>query len=121
MKMLKILPLAALMALGGCYKVTFTNGPSAGELKRENGGMHAIGIFGLVEFASPVPVHSMCPGGFERVDVRQNVITGILGNLTGNLFTPTQTFVQCASGRAYILGIDEQGSVAEALELEMAE
>jgi hypothetical protein len=114
----KTLALAGLFLLGGCYKVTYTNGPS-GELQRNNPALHHVGILGLVEFSAPIPVHSICPNGFDRVDVRSNVLTGLISNVTQQLYTPLQTFVQCKSGSAYLIDVDENGAVAEALELDM--
>ena len=119
MNVLKPLALVGLLALGGCYKVTYTNG-NGSAFQADNGSLHHVGILGLMEFSSPIPVHQICPNGFDRVDVRQNVLTGLIGNLTRNLYSPLQTFVQCKSGAAYLVNPDENGAIAEALELEPA-
>jgi hypothetical protein len=114
---LKPFVVLASLALSGCYKIVLTDG-GAHPFNMDNPEFHHIGVLGLVEFAEPIPVHHICPNGFARIDVQQDVITAILGAATSNLYSPTQTFVQCKSGSAFILGLDEAGAVAEAMHLE---
>lgn len=118
--MSKLTPLFLLasLALSGCYKIVLTDGGSH-DLNKDNPAFHHIGVLALVEFSKPIPVHEICPGGFARIDVRQNVLTGLLSSITRNLYSPTQTFVQCKSGSAFVLGLDGDGAVAEAVELDM--
>ena len=120
MNVLKSLALVSFLMVGGCYKVTYTNG-NGGAFQADNPAFHHVGILSLVEFSSPIPVHVICPNGFDRVDVRQNVLTGLIGNITSNLYTPLQTFVQCKSGAAFLIDADKNGTVAAALELELVE
>jgi hypothetical protein len=116
----KLIPVLLLATLGlsGCYKIVLTDGGNA-DLKKNNPAFHHIGVFSLVEFSKPIPVHEMCPGGFSRIDVRENVLTSLIGNVTYKLYSPSQTFVQCKGGKAFVLGIDDAGAVAEAVELDM--
>ena len=105
-------------ALSGCYKITLTDGGNH-TLNKDNPQFHHIGVLALVEFSEPIPVHAICPNGFARIDVRQNAITSLLSAATRNLYSPTQTFVQCKSGSAFVLGINDDGAVAEALEIDI--
>ena len=116
---MKSTPLFLLLSLiaSGCGKVTYTQGNTT-PLIRENPAFHHVGIIGLVEFSKPIPIHDICPDGFERVDVRTNALTALIQGVTFNLYTPTQTFVQCKSGNSYRLDLDENGDVLVAMEVD---
>jgi len=107
-----LLTLCSLFALG-CYKTTFTRGP-ADPLTKENPRFHHIAAIGLVEISKPISIQTLCPDGVNRVDVRGNFLTGLIGVVAYNLYTPQMTFVQCKSGAAYNLEMDESGSVVSA-------
>ena len=79
--------------LTGCYKTTYTRGP-AQPLTKENPNYHHI-VISLVEVSKPIPVHSMCEAGMNRVDLRGNFLTGMAGVLTNGLYSPEMVFVQC--------------------------
>ena len=114
-----LLTLCSLLALG-CYKTTYTRGP-ADPLTKENPNFHHIAVIGLVEVSKPIAIQTLCPDRVNRIDVRGNFLTGLIGVVTSNLYTPQMTFVQCMSGAAYNLEMDESGSVVSASELAWAD
>ena len=107
-----LLTLCSLLALG-CYKTTYTRGP-ADPLTKENPKFHHIAALGFVEMSKPIAIHELCPEGVSRVDVRGNFLTGLIGTVAHGLYSPRMTFVQCTSGSAYNLEVDEAGIVVSA-------
>jgi len=93
----------------GCYKTTYTRGPATAFTK-ENPQYHHI-LIGIVEASKPIAVHTLCPGGVDRVDIRANFLTGLVNTVTGGIYTPQMTFVQCKNGAAFNVELDESGAV----------
>ena len=66
---------------------------------------------GVVEFKSPIPVHAVCPAGFEKVDVHQSFWNDFFRLISVGLYRPAKTVVTCRSGARYMIGLNHQGLV----------
>ena len=97
------------LVCSGCFKTTYTRGP-ADPLTKENPKYHHI-LVSLVELSEPIAIQKLCPDGVNRVDLRTNVLTELIRQLTLGVYSPQQTFVQCKSGAAYNLEVDESDTV----------
>ena len=82
--------------VSGCHKTTYTRGP-ADPLTKENPSYHHI-ILSLVEVSHPLPIHKICEYELNRVDIRENFLTGLIGVATYGIYSPQMTFVQCQKG-----------------------
>ncbi len=109
------LAMIGLVLAVGCHKTTYTQGPST-PLTKENPQYHHI-LVNLVEASKPIPIHELCPQGLDRVDIRQNFLTGLVGAVTGGIYTPEMTFVQCKSGVAFNVERDESGAIITATKM----
>ena len=66
---------------------------------------------GKVEFTSPIPVHTVCPTGFVKVDVHQSFWGELARTVSLGLYRPAKTYVTCRNGEEYMIGLNQQGLV----------
>jgi len=66
---------------------------------------------GRVEFNSPIPVHTVCPTGFVKVDVHQSFFGDFARLISLGLYSPAKTVVTCNNGEEYMIGLNHQGLV----------
>lgn len=104
---------AAALALSGCYKIDYINGPS--DPYPASSQWHHIGILGLVEFSNPVALHTICPNGWGKVHNERSFLNGLVSYIVGNgLYSPYTVEVHCASGQAYRVNLNEDGLATSA-------
>ena len=103
-----ILP-ALLLAQGCAARVS--NGSSFSQLDVPTLGVDEFSELGRVEFEQPIPVHTVCPTGFIRVDVYQSFWSDFARTLSFGFYSPAKTYVSCNSGAAYMIGLNHQGLV----------
>ena len=93
-----MLPLAAAIALSGCYHVTVDTGRApSGQVIEEKWAHSFLG--GLVP-PETVETASRCPGGVARVESKLSFLNLVAGAITGGLYTPMTIEVACAGGDA---------------------
>lgn len=116
---------AALLLAGllttGCYKIDYINAPS--EPYPSETQWHHIGIFGLVEFSSPVRLDQICPQGWARVHNERSVLNvlvtlGLSIPSAAWTYQPYTTRIYCASGQGYEVQLDDDGLALSARPLE---
>lgn len=93
-----MLPLAAAIALSGCYHVTVDTGwAPSGQVVEEKWAHSFLG--GLVP-PETVETASRCPSGVARVESKLSFLNLVAGAITGGLYTPMTIEVACAGGGA---------------------
>ena len=109
MNMPRTMVLAALLLNTGCAAKSAVRGMDA-RLDVPTLGVDDFEELGVVEFKSPIPVHAVCPAGFEKVDVHQSFWNDFFRLISVGLYRPAKTMVTCRSGAATI-GLNHQGLV----------
>lgn len=105
----------ALVALTGCYKITYTNGGPASMAPPTRAEWHHRLVYGLVEL-EPVAVNQVCPGGtFTQAHTEVSLPNGIVQMIVGVLYTPSTIQIWCASGASYHGTLNESGEVVQLL------
>ena len=96
MRFRRYLPLAVLMLLGACYRVTVNTGapPAATTLDKP---WQLSFVYGLVP-PPEVATNATCPNGVATVLTERSFLNGLVSALTWSLFTPMHVNVTCASG-----------------------
>ncbi len=102
--------IALLIMSTGCAAKSAMRGMGA-QLDVPTMGVDEFEELGRVEFSSPIPVYSVCPTGFERVDVHQSFFVDFARTLSFGLYRPAKTMVTCRGGARYMIGINHQGLV----------
>mgnify|MGYP001209713306 CR=1 FL=1 len=101
-----------LFSVGCGSKVTYVNGDLPDFTP--NGFAFHHHALALIELTKPVPIWEICREGFSRIDSREiPIATYLITNMTRGIYTPTLTYVQCKSSKAYLLQIDENGAVSK--------
>jgi len=107
---------AAPLALSGCFKIDYVNGPRTGP---EQTIWHHRLVIGIVELPGPVRLYELCPMGMAAVHTEVSVLTGLVGILANSvvggfpLYNPSSIQVWCNSGAAYDATLDQEGMVVE--------
>lgn len=113
----QLVALVALLLIGlsGCYRATATTGlPATGEPITVT---HSHFIGGLISSGDAVNLKQYCPNGVASVESVQTFGDGCLGALTFSIYTPSTSVITCASGSAYLLGVDEDGKIVQAIDV----
>lgn len=84
----------SLFLLAGCYHATIDTGLAPG-FKTVEMWKHSW-IYGLVP-PSVVEAQSECENGVARVETQQSFVNGLVGWLTGGIYTPMTVIVTCAA------------------------
>jgi hypothetical protein len=104
-----------LVALTGCYKITYTNGGPASMAPPTREEWHHRFVYGLVEL-EPVSVAQVCPGGtFTQAHTEMSLPNGVVQMIVGVLYTPSTIQIWCASGAYYEGTLNESGEVVQLL------
>lgn len=110
MNLPRTLVLAALLLNTGCAAKSAVRGMDS-RLDVPTLGVDDFEELGVVEFKSPIPVHAVCPAGFEKVDVHQSFWNDFFRLISVGLYRPAKTMVTCRSGASYMIGLNHQGLV----------
>ena len=111
--MKKLLISAAFaLSIAGCYntKIVFdsvSGTPSA----KVDGAFHHGGIFGLVEFSSPVNLDAACSTGVSYVHQKSSFLTGLVQTITQGIYTPQVVTVHCKSGAVSEAALNPDGNM----------
>lgn len=103
--------IAAVFALSTGCAARVNSGSVLSALDVPTLGVDEFEELGRVEFEQPIPVYSVCPTGFERVDVHQSFWLDLAQSVSFGLYSPAKTYVSCQSGAAYLIGLNNQGLV----------
>lgn len=92
-------PLAALLlASSGCYRITLVSGraPAPAPQAFHDDAWHHDFVFGLAEGSGPIDLETACPNGWAKLHTEQTFVKGLVGVLTGGLYTPQSETLTCA-------------------------
>jgi hypothetical protein len=97
---------AALVALGGCYTISYqTKAAGSGEYKQDRGDFFFWGLLG----DKTVDLTAACPQGVSRWKSEQTFVDTLLAVVTLGIYIPRHVTVECAGGKAYLIETDEAG------------
>ena len=105
-----VLLLSSALSFTGCAMKSATRSTFS-QLEIPEIGVDEFQELGLVEFTSPIPVHTVCPTGFLKVDVHQSFWAEAARVLSFGMYSPAKTYVTCRNGEAYMIGLNHQGFV----------
>lgn len=121
-RLMSPLPLAVL-ALTGCYKITYTTGGPASMAAPSHSEWHHRLLFGIVEL-DPVAVNQVCPGGgFTQAHTEVSVTNSLAmaglsfctAGISAPIYNPSTIQIWCASGAYYEGTLNESGEVVQLL------
>jgi len=93
--MVRALVLAvALLAAGGCYRVSYTTGRPPGRATTLWNDFYAVGLIGEVT----IDARKICPEGVARIVTYQHVHHLLLTVITAGIYAPRGAQVVCAAG-----------------------
>jgi hypothetical protein len=113
------LTLPILLAAQGCAARVSNPSPFS-QFDVPTLGVDEFSELGRVEFDRPIPVYTVCPTGFIRVDVYQSFWSDFARTFSFGLYSPAKTYVSCNSGAAYMIGLNHQGLVAVLRQVQQA-
>lgn len=89
------LVLAATLALcTGCYKTTIVNnGAANGGAGREEWNHNILN--GLANISGEHDSSKFCPSGWASIETQQSFVQGLIGGITGGIYTPQQLTFRC--------------------------
>ncbi len=91
-----VVALVVTLALSGCFKISFQNGPQQPSQSFKQGEWHHDGVLGLVEFSDPVDLHERCDGrAWNTIKTHKTFVQGLVGGLTYSLYTPWDVAYSC--------------------------
>jgi len=96
MRISRIVSLAALVVLGGCYRVTVNTGAPPAETVIDKQWQLSF-VYGLVP-PPEISAKETCPQGVATVMTERSFLNGLVGAITYSIFTPLHAKVTCASG-----------------------
>ena len=104
-----LLAFIGMFLLAGCYHATIDTGLAPGAKSVKRMWMHSW-IYGLVPPAV-VNVQSECENGVARVETQQSFVNGLVGGLTGGIYTPLTIIVTCAADDMSSAAVDSASVV----------
>ena len=93
---------ASAIGLSACYHAVIDTGRAVTGAPIVTAWAHSF-IYGLVP-PKVTETAKLCPGGVAKVETQQSFLNGLVGAITGGIYTPMQITVSCAGGRASIDG-----------------
>jgi hypothetical protein len=116
---LHALGLLGMLLGSACYVTRFTFHPGPGQMPEPEGDSqwHHNGIYGLVEFSSPVRLDTLCPEGVFEIEQRVSFVNGLVQSLTQHLYNPQTVTVTCVSGARAEAVTDGSGAMVAYLPL----
>lgn len=96
MRLSRILSLAALVVLAGCYRVTVNTGAPPAETAIDKPWQLSF-VYGLVP-PPEISAKETCQQGVATVMTERSFLNGLVGILSSSLVTPLHVRVTCASG-----------------------
>lgn len=116
----RVLAVAVLVGLAGCYHATIETGLEPSNQVVENKWAHSF-IAGLVP-PSTVETASECPNGVAIVETELSFLNLVANAVTWGIYSPMHIKVTCAAGGMAdadgddpVVGTEEAGTMAEAL------
>lgn len=87
----------SLIALNGCYKITFKNGSKQqAPLVYIHEKWHHDGVLGLVEFSDPVNLKMYCDNkSWSAVQTHMTFVQGLVSGITYGLYNPWNAAFSC--------------------------
>lgn len=121
MKKLILFALLIGVAVGttGCFHHKYVGDPSAAASQPAFDKWRHHLIAGLINLGDDMDLDDICPSGVAMIHDRHSFLTGLVGALTFNIYTPTKVTIYCNSSRAAIDGEGED--VAVVIDQEIAE
>lgn len=96
MRLSRIVPLVALVALGGCYRITVNTGAPAADTSIDKPWQLSF-VYGLVP-PPEVNAKETCTQGVSSVVTERSFLNGLVAVLSSSIVTPLHVTVRCASG-----------------------
>ncbi len=96
MRMLKLLAVASLVSVTGCYHYTVVTGAPEASQKIDIPWQKSW-VFGLVP-PDTIKSKATCAQGVAKVETQHTFLNGLVAAITYNIFTPIRPTVTCASG-----------------------
>ena len=116
----RVLAVAVLVGLAGCYHATIETGLEPSNQVVENEWAHSF-IAGLVP-PSTVETASECPNGVAIVETELSFLNLVANVVTGGIYSPMHITVTCAAGGMAdaeddegVVGMEEAETMAEAV------
>ena len=103
--------LGLMIITTGCFEHTYTvgQGAPAGPVVYEEWNNSWLG--GLIGEKN-LDVTELCPSGNAPIHDEQTFLNGLVGALTGGIYTPTTVTIRCDSGRLAEVGLSESEVIA---------
>ena len=99
--MKRVILMAALLALTGCFKTHVRNGNPTGHTPIEyDNKWHNGLIYGIAELSGPYDLQKVCPQGWSEIYTETDFLTGLVSALTVQIYTPQRVTIRCAASRS---------------------
>lgn len=98
-----MIKLAIVCLLGaGCYTTRIVSGvPAQNVAPMAQGAWHHSVVMGIAEISPPVDLVGLCPqGSWAVINEEMSFLNGLVGGLTGGVYTPRTYTVTCGAGAA---------------------
>jgi hypothetical protein len=97
MKRTLLLALGMLVMGTGCFKTTIVNhGASAkGAPAAYTDRWNHNAVLGLANLSGPQDASAACPSGWATIETEQTFVQGVVGSLTGSIYTPQNLTIRC--------------------------
>ena len=100
----------------GCMKASVAIQPVSGSVDAraaDNTEKAHFLLWGLVGDGT-INVADICPNGAHWMQSQATFVDGLLGALTGGIYSPRTIYIKCASGTSYLLEPNEEEGVTMA-------
>jgi hypothetical protein len=96
--MKRVILMAALLALTGCFKTHVRSGSPAGQTPIEyDNRWHNGLIYGIAELSGPYDLQKVCPQGWSEIYTETDFLAGFVSAITLQIYTPQRVTIRCAS------------------------
>jgi len=102
---------AAVVLLGGCYRITVNTGAPPTPTTVDKPFVNYF-VYGLVPPPEPINVGGQCTQGVAQVVTEQSFVNGLVGTLTWGIYTPQHVRVTCAGGPVRTSSVDPKAGKA---------
>lgn len=91
-----LLTVAGVLALTGCHRVTFINGPDAAKQPAYEDRLNSAFAGDVVDIDAPEKLDFRCPEGWSRLELKRSVYTGLLEFWAGWVYSARSATLYCA-------------------------
>ena len=96
--MKRVLLVAALLALAGCWKMTIKNGTPVGPTPIEyDNRWHNGVVWGIAELSGPYDLQKVCSQGWSEIHTETDFLTGLVSAVTLQIYSPQRVTIRCAA------------------------